>query len=124
MKVCLLVWLLSIAVGLHNESTVVKTLDCNNPDAYRLVVITDPDRDPNKTVTEPKVVKIVAGDETKAAIKIPTDSDAQNFSLSSAKKTQKGFEITIEYGVQDVRFFVESGGSPRLTSLRSFSLLR
>jgi hypothetical protein len=129
MKVCFSVWLLSLAVGcsvnnsakvtsLHNEDSAAqkqnsnaldktlpfngnsKRLDCNDPRGYSLVVATDPDRDPKKSVTESKILNIVAGNEIKGAIKIPTDSDAQNFSLSSTEKTAEGFRITIEYGVR------------------------
>jgi len=81
-----------------NRST--KSLDCNEPSGYSLVVVTDPDRNAQNSGTVPRILKVVAGDETKAVIKIPTDSDANNFSLSSVEKTEEGFEITIEYGVR------------------------
>jgi hypothetical protein len=77
-----------------------KTLDCDDPIAYKLVVVTDPERASQNPVTVPEILNIVAGDETKVAIKIPTDSDAQNFSLDSTAKTKEGFEITIEYGTR------------------------
>jgi hypothetical protein len=77
-----------------------KPLDCNSPNGYSLVVVTDPDRDTEKTITTPKILNIVAGDETRVAIRIPTYSDANGFSLRSAEKTKEGFEITIEYGTR------------------------
>src|SRR2546423_1696081 len=94
------------SAGAENLKTTVvknknsKTLYCNDPNGYSLVLVPDPDRDPKKTVTDPTILNVVAGDEIKAAIKIPTDSDAQNFSLISTEKTKEGFEITIEYGVR------------------------
>ncbi len=74
------------------------TFDCENLNAYRLVVVTDPDRASQNSGTAPGILNIVAGDEVEVAIKLPTDSDAQNFSLDSAEKTKEGFNITIEYG--------------------------
>lgn len=75
-----------------------KTLDCNDPNGYSLVVVTDPERESQNLGTVPRILNIVVGDEVKTAIKIPTDSDAMGFSLSSTEKTKEGFEITIEYG--------------------------
>jgi hypothetical protein len=87
------------------KTTVVKNegskpLDCDDPNGYSLVVVTDLSRDPEKTITTPKNLNINVGDEIKVAIKIPTDSDAQNFSLTSTEKTKDGFEISIEYGTR------------------------
>jgi hypothetical protein len=82
----------------ENEDS--KPLDCSDPNAYSLVVVADPERESQNPGTAPRVLNIVAGDEIRTAIKVPTDSDAQNFSLSSTEKTKEGFEITIEYGTR------------------------
>lgn len=138
MKICLTVWLLSVAVGCsvnnsatltapRNENTVAlnqnsnvsdksppahdensktevvnngnsKTLDCNNPNGYGLVVVTDPERASQNSGSTPKILNVVVGDEIRAAIKVPTDSDAMGFSLKATEKTKEGFKVTIEYG--------------------------
>ena len=87
------------------KTTVIKngdtmSLDCDDPSGYSLVVATDPERAAQNLGTVPRILNIVAGDEIKVAIKVPTDSDAQNFSLNSTGKTKGGFEITIEYGTR------------------------
>ena len=123
MKVCVTVWLLSVAAGcsvnnaaktanIQNRNTAVpsivskapdkngdsKTVDCDDPNGFRLVVVKDPERASQNLGTTPRILNVVAGDEIKVAIKVPTDSDAQGFSLVSTEKTKEGFEITIEYG--------------------------
>jgi hypothetical protein len=140
MKICLTVWLLSVAVGcsINNsaktagiqngnadvprstskapdenppvknadlKTTVVKDrdskiLDCDDPRGYSLVVVTDPERASQNLGTVPQILNVVSGDKIRVAIKIPTDSDAQNFVLNSTEKTKEGFEITIEYGTR------------------------
>lgn len=77
-----------------------KALDCNDPNGYSLVVVEDPSRNIEQTVTVPKILNIVVGDEIRTTIKIPTDSDANGFSLDSVEKTKEGFEIAIEYGTR------------------------
>lgn len=77
-----------------------KTLDCNDPNGYSLVVVEDPSRNIEDTITAPKILNIVVGNKIKTAIKIPTGSDANGFSLDSAEKTKEGFEIRIEYGTR------------------------
>lgn len=94
----------NIPVDNENSKTTVvknensKTLDCNDPDGYSLVIVEDPNRNIEETVTVPKFLNIVVGDDVMAAIKIPTQSDANGFSLRSSKKTTEGFEIAISYG--------------------------
>lgn len=94
----------NVPVNQENSKTAVvknansKTLDCNDPNGYSLVVVTDPERESQNLGTVPRILNIVVGDEIKTAIKIPTDSDVMGFSLSSTEKTKEGFEITIEYG--------------------------
>jgi hypothetical protein len=140
MKICLTVWLLSVAVGCSinnsaktagiqngnadvprsiskapdenppvkniNLNTMIykdetsKPLNCNDPNGYSLVVITDPERASQNLGTVPQILNVVSGDKIRVAIKVPTDSNAQNFSLSSTEKTKEGFEITIEYGTR------------------------
>lgn len=75
-----------------------KTLDCNDPNSYSLVVIEDTSRNIEETITVPKILNVVVGGDIKTSVKIPTQSDANGFSLSSTEKTKEGFEITIEYG--------------------------
>lgn len=48
--------------------------------------------------SEPKIIRVKCGDMIMGNIKVPTDSDANGFSLLSAEKTSKGFAIAIEYG--------------------------
>jgi hypothetical protein len=79
-----------------NETS--KPLDCDDPDGYSLVVITDPERASQNLGTVPQILNVVSGDKIRVAIKVPTDSNAQNFSLSSTERTKEGFNITIEYG--------------------------
>lgn len=140
MKICLTVWLLSVAVGCSinnsaktagvqngntgvprstskapdenppvkniNLNTMVyknetsRPLNCNDPNGYSLVVITDPERASQNLGTVPQILNVVSGDKIRVALKIPTDSDAQNFVLNSTEKTKEGFEITIEYGTR------------------------
>lgn len=94
----------NVPVNQENSKNVVvknansKTLDCNNPDGYSLVVVEDPSRNIEEAVTTPKLLNIVVGDEVMTAIKIPTQSDANGFALNWAKKTKEGFEISVEYG--------------------------
>jgi hypothetical protein len=109
MKLCFSVSLLLIVLGclindsanvtgLHNANS--KSIDCNDPREYKFVIATDPDRDPKKTGTTPEILNIVTGDGTVARLKIPTDSDAQNFVVNSTEKTREGFEITVTYGTR------------------------
>jgi hypothetical protein len=140
MKICLTVWLLSVAVGCSinnsaktagiqngnadvprstskapdenppvkniNLNTMVyknetsKPLNCNDPNGYSLVVITDPERASQNLGTVPQILNVVSDDKIRVAIKVPTDSNAQNFVLNSTEKTKEGFEITIEYGTR------------------------
>lgn len=77
-----------------------KILDCDDPKGYSLVVVTDPERASQNLGTVPRILNVVVVDEIRVAIKIPTDSDAQNFVLNSTEKTKEGFEITFEYGTR------------------------
>src|SRR5215203_1747853 len=76
-----------------------KIVDCDDPNGFSLVVVPDPERESQDLGTVPTILNIVAEDEIRVALKVPTDSDAQNF-LMSTEKTKEGFEITIEYGVR------------------------
>jgi hypothetical protein len=107
MKILCSVGLLSIAVVCSTSSTgaVVNlggsnTFRCNDPRGYSLAVVPDPSRKAQNSGTTPRILNIVSGGEIKAAIKIPTDSDAQGFALESTERTKAGFEITIEYGTR------------------------
>jgi hypothetical protein len=103
-----------------NENS--KPLDCDDPGGYSLAVVADPERASQNLGTVPKILNVVAGDETRVAIKVPTDSNAQNFSLGSTEKTREGFEITIEYGTRIYyrkRFdFICKGGNFYLYNVR------
>jgi hypothetical protein len=98
--------MLSIAMGCLASSTITfansgkRTPACDDPRGYRLVVAADPSRKDQIVGSSPSVLNIVSGDQIRATIKIPTDSDAQGFALDSTKKMQHGFEITIEYGTR------------------------
>lgn len=87
----------------NSNATVVKnaspkTLDCNDPAGYSFVIAKDPGRASQNSGTVPKILNVVVGDETKWAIKVPTDSDAMGFSMRPPEKTKEGFKIIIEYG--------------------------
>jgi hypothetical protein len=88
-----------------NESS--KTLDCNDPNGYSLVVVEDKSRNIEETVTVPEALNIVVDDEIKAAIKIPTGSEAKNFSLNSAEKTKEGFEIKADWGGWEYHYYLQ-----------------
>jgi hypothetical protein len=77
-----------------------KPLDCDHPNGFRLVVVPDPERPFPQFGVGAGILNIIVGDETKVAIKVPSDSDAQNFVLSPPEKTKEGFEITIDYGTR------------------------
>jgi hypothetical protein len=77
-----------------------KTVDCDDPNGFRLVVVPDPERPFPQFGVGAGILNIIAGDETKVAIKVPSDSGAQNFVLSPPEKTKEGFEITIDYGTR------------------------
>lgn len=80
----------------NNE--ISKSFDCKNPNGFSLNVAEDSTRNIMNTITVPKILNIVVGEKILNTIKIPTQSDANGFSLRSTEKTKKGFEITIEYG--------------------------
>jgi hypothetical protein len=83
-------------VTADNENS--KSFDCKNPNGYSLNVAEDSTRNIIDTVTVPKILNIVVGKKILNTIKIPTQSDANGFSLRSTEITKEGFEIKIEYG--------------------------
>jgi hypothetical protein len=50
--------------------------------------------------TRPRILRVVAKHRVLAEVKIPTDSDANGFSLIKAAKLNTGFFIEIEYGIR------------------------
>lgn len=68
----------------------IENIDCNRPDQYSIEVSTD----------KAKTVNVLWNGELYHAISVPRQIDAEpmGFSLNWAKKNEKGFEISIEYG--------------------------
>lgn len=69
----------------------VQTAKCPETEGYCLEVVEDAER-------EAKNVNIIVGDKTKAVVKLPSPLDQNGYALNWAKKTDSGFEISIEYG--------------------------
>lgn len=66
-----------------------KTFDCDDPKGYSVEEGTDPGT---------HSVKIVRDGTVLHTIKLLTDRDRNGFGFNGVKKTQEGFEISIEYG--------------------------
>lgn len=69
----------------------VQTAKCSETEGYCLEIVEDAER-------EAKNINLVVGDKTKAVIKLPSPLDQNGYALNWAKKTDSGFEISIEYG--------------------------
>lgn len=89
-------------------------LDCNDRNGYSLIV-----REP---IGETRQLDILQDSEIKETIIIPTQLKVSGFALNWAKKTKKGFEISIKYGSRyyySKRFnFVCKEGNFYLTRVR------
>jgi hypothetical protein len=73
-------------VSKNDES---KLFDCSEAGGYQIAKDRDDEFNLVKIVQDKKVVEL---------IKLPTGQSQNGFALNSAKKTERGFEITIEYG--------------------------
>ena len=73
------------AAAKHSES------DCSEADGYCLQVVRDAAR-------EAKNVNVIVSGEIKWVVKLPSPLDQNGYALNWAKKTNGGFEISIEYG--------------------------
>lgn len=72
---------------LKNEGS--KPFDCSDSNGYKV----EKNRD-----DEFNLVNIVQDDKVVETLKLPTGLSQNGFALNWAKKTQRGFEISIEYG--------------------------
>lgn len=74
------------AATINSQST-----ECSAADGYCLGVVED-------TAREAKNVNIIVGGKIKWVVKLPSPLDQNGYALNWAKKTNVGFEISIEYG--------------------------
>jgi len=63
-------------------------INCADPTSYDLAVVEGPIRS----------VKVVVGDKLARSIDVPSGSEISGFSLSWARKTKDGFDLSVEYG--------------------------
>ena len=63
-------------------------INCGDPTSYDVTVVDGPIR----------AVNIVAGDKRLRTIDVPAKSEVPGFSLSWARKTKEGFDLSVEYG--------------------------
>jgi len=80
------------------DEKTARTLDCRNANEYRLVVVENPNRKKDSDPVVPRDLNIVVGDEVISKIELPRESEAKNFSLNAAEKTETGFETKVEWG--------------------------
>jgi hypothetical protein len=80
------------------DEKTARTLDCRNANGYSFVVVENPNRKNDSDPVIPKDLNIVVGDEVISKIELPKESQVKNFSLNSAKKTETGFEIKVDWG--------------------------
>ena len=74
-----------------------RIFDCST--AYRLVVVSNPNRKKVSDPTMPEDLNIMVGDQLISKIELPiADSEAKNFSINSIEKTRIGFEIKADWG--------------------------
>src|SRR5690349_18914735 len=89
---CLAVFVACSANSSTTMKKPAKTIECRNPNAYKLVVVANPNRQKSSDSTTPEDLNIVAGNEVISKIELPiADSEAKNFSLNSVEKTRTGF---------------------------------
>lgn len=93
-----IVLLLFFAAHSANNVATMAALDCRNANAYRLVVVANPNRKKDTDPVIPKDLNIVVGDQVVSKIELPKESEAKNFSLNSVQKTKAGFEIKVDWG--------------------------
>ncbi|HEV8370420.1 MAG TPA: hypothetical protein VGQ39_20890 [Pyrinomonadaceae bacterium] len=80
------------------DEKTARTLDCRNANEYRLVVDENPNRKKDSDPVIPKDLNIVVGDEVISKIELPKESEAKNFSLNSVEKSERGFDIKVDWG--------------------------
>ena len=80
------------------DETTLRSLDCRDANAYRLVVVENPDRKKDSDPVVPKDLTIVVGDDVISKIELPKESEAKNFSLNAIEKTETGFVTKVGWG--------------------------
>ncbi len=80
------------------DEKTARTLDCRNPNDYRLVVVENPNQKKDSDPVIPQDLNILVGDMVISKIELPKESEAKNFSLNAAEKTETGFETKVEWG--------------------------
>lgn len=80
------------------DEKTARTLDCSNANEYRFDVVLNPNRKKDHDPTIPEDLNIVVGDGAISKIELPKASEAKNFTLDSLEKTEKGFEIKVDWG--------------------------
>lgn len=80
------------------DEKTARTLDCRNANEYRFDVVQNPNRRIDPDAVIPKDLNIVVGDQVISKIELPKESEAKNFSLNSAEKTETGFELKVDWG--------------------------
>ncbi len=77
------------------DKAILKNLDCNNQNEYKLVEVENYHEEESITSRD---LNIVAGNEVIVKIELPTGFEVKNFSLNSTKKTKDGFQMNTEWG--------------------------
>jgi hypothetical protein len=79
-----------------NQKT--RTFDCRKSNAYRFVLVENPNRKKESDPVVPQDVNIVVGDRVLAKIELPKESEAKNFSLNATEKDKAGFIMKTDWG--------------------------
>ena len=108
-KYLMLLFMAAYSAGVAPTATsqATRTLDCRNPDQYRLVVVDNPNRKKASDGIVPTDLNIVVGDEVIARIELPNGDSVKNFSLDSIKKNKVGFEIRTNWGASLYHYEVQ-----------------
>ncbi len=81
----------NIAAPTASATPPAQSEECAEASDYCLKVVEDAER-------EAKNINLVIGSNVKSIIKLPSPSDINGYALNWAKKTDNGFEVSIEYG--------------------------
>ena len=85
-----------------------RTLNCRNPNEYKLVVVQNPNRHKDSDSSMPRDLNIVVGDKVISTIELPkADTEAKNFSLNSVRKNKVGFEINVDWGGGLYHYYIQ-----------------
>ncbi len=77
------------------DKAILKNLDCNNQNGYKLVEVENYHEEESITSRD---LNIVVGNEIIVKIELLTGFEVKNFSLNSTKKTRDGFQMNTEWG--------------------------